>query len=626
MGIRFAAGILSLATLAAAQQSAPAAPPPASSSSCSGTAAYSPCEMVFDLNAADAAKFPDPYRTVQLSVNFRSPQGHSYVLPAFWDGGLRLVVRFAPIEAGQWDFLVTSNVETWNEKTGNFTATASDSKGFIHPAALHHWQYTEKAAGLDQGHLWMGVSEPRFAFVDDAAFHAMADARAAQKFTHLRGSILGDDTDPALFQGPDVPNVAFFQRLDQRVRYLNQKGLIADLVLVHRPADLLRYFPSKDQLRRFARYVAGRYDAMHVTWQLVDSFEGELNARALLKEFGTDLKEADPYQHPRTAGSQITSAPMLDDGWMNFAAYGSPDDSVASVEHQLFPVPFVGLNLGREDSGAGKHGPNDVDATTFRHRLWNATMDGLSPTYANTGSGAQYLDSPGAKEMSAWYDIMADTRYWEMEPYFDVDNGRALALEGVDYLIYIEKPGPLELSVENHSYDVFWINPANGESVRKKFSGMHFTMEPPDLSHDWILRVVRLSHLESMNKSWKFESRVDKDDNFIPIALQDIEANTAKVPFTIEQPTGDLSMSKPVTFSAKITHDTRATRFMMWEWTGDASAGAQGYRVLASSANATVQLPKDLTATYPATMHLRLYGMNANGKVYEVDTGCGLKK
>jgi hypothetical protein len=583
--------------------------------------------MVFELNDADAGKFPDPYRMVQLSINFRSPRQHSYVLPAFWDGARRLVVRFSPTEGGQWDYLVTSNVATWDGKTGSFTTAGSDAKGFIHPAALHHWAYTEKANGLDQGHLWMGVSEPRFAFLDDSAFRAVVDARAAQKFTHLRAPIFGQGSDPALFTGPDVPNVAFFQRLDQRIRYLNQKGLIADLVLIRRPGDLLRFFPTKDQLRRFASYLAGRYAAMNVTWQLVEGFEGELDARALLKEFGTDLKESDPYLHPRTAGAAITSAPLLDDGWMNFAAYGSADDSVGAVEHQLFPVPFVSLSFGREDSGAGKSGPADVDATTFRRRLWNATMDGQSVTYANTGSGPQYLDSPGAKAMSVWWDIMSATRYWEMEPYFEVDNGRGLALEGVDYLIYIEKPGPLELTVENHSYDVLWINPANGETIRKKFSGMHFTMEPPDRSHDWILRVARLSRIEGMNKSFKFESRMDKDEeNYLPISLQEVEANTPKVPFVIEQPTGDLSVSKPITVSAKITHDTRATRFMMWVWTGDASAGAQGYRVLSTSQNATVQLPSDLTATYPAAMHLRLYGMNANGKVYEVDTGCGLNK
>jgi hypothetical protein len=618
MGFRPAFAFLVLATAAVRAQTP--APP------CAGTPAYSSCDLVFELSDADAAKHPDPYRTVELAVNFRSPRQHSYVLPAFWDGGRRLVVRFSPVEAGDWDYLVTSNVAAWDGQQGHLTAAPSESKGFIHPAALHHWAYSEKANGLDQGHLWMGVSEPRFAFLDDTAFRAVADARAAQKFNHLRGPIFGQGSDPALFQGPDVPNVAFFQRLDQRVRYLNQKGLIADLVLVRRPGDLLRVCPTKDQLRRFARYVAGRYAALDVTWQAVEEFEGEVDARALLKDLGDALQQADPYQHPRTAGARITSSPLLADGWMSFVACGSADDSVPAVEHQLFPVPFVSLGAGREDSGAGKSGPGDADADTFRRRLWNATMDGAYVTYANTGSGPQFTDSPGAKAMTVWFDLMSATRHWELEPFFDIDNGRGLALEGVEYLIYIEKPGPFELTVEKHAYDVFWINPANGESIRRKFSGDHFTGEPPDRGHDWILHVVRLSRLESMNKSYKFESREDAEGNLLPIALQEVEANTAKVPFVIEQPAGDLPVAKPVAYSARVTRDSRATRSIMWLWTGEASGQGQGYRVLATSQKGTFTLPPDLAATFPAVMHLRLYGMNANGKVYEVDAGCGLTR
>ena len=619
MGFRLAVGFLALASAAVgAQTPTPAASP------CAGTPSYSACEMVFELGDADASKHPNPYATVELSVNFRSPRQHSYALPGFWDGGRRMVVRFSPTEVGEWDYLVTSNIAAWEGQKGSFTTAPSDSNGFIHPAALHHWAYSEKANGLDQGHLWMGVSEPRFAFLADGDFRAVVDARAVQKFNHMRAPIFGQGSDPALFQGPDVPNVAFFQRLDQRIRYLNQKGLIADLVLASRPGDLIRVFRAQDQLRRFTRYVAGRYAAMNVTWQAVEEFEGEVDARAVLKDFGAALKQADPYRHPRTSGARITSAPLLEDGWMDFAAYGSSNDAVGAVEHQLFPVPFVSLSVGREDSGAGKSGADDVDAATFRRRLWNATMDGQYVTYANTGSGAQYTDSPGAKAMTVWYELMAGARHWELEPFFDVDNGRGLALEGVEYLIYIEKPGPLELIVEKHSYDVFWINPANGESVRKKFSGDHFTGEPPDRAHEWLLHVVREGRLEGMNKTYKFESREDSQGDPLPIALQEVEANTPKVPFVIEQPTGDLSVSKPVPFSAKLTRESRATRSMMWVWTGEASGEGQGYRVLATSQKGTFPLPADLARSYPAVMHLRLYGMNANGKVYEVDAGCGL--
>jgi hypothetical protein len=127
-----------------------------------------------------------------------------------------------------------------------------------------------------------------------------------------------------------------------------------------------------------------------------------------------------------------------------------------------------------------------------------------------------------------------------------------------------------------------------------------------------------------MNKTYKFESREDSQGDPLPIALQEVEANTPKVPFVIEQPTGDLSVSKPVPFSAKLTRESRATRSMMWVWTGEASGEGQGYRVLATSQKGTFPLPADLARSYPAVMHLRLYGMNANGKVYEVDAGCGL--
>ena len=119
-----------------------------------------------------------------------------------------------------------------------------------------------------------------------------------------------------------------------------------------------------------------------------------------------------------------------------------------------------------------------------------------------------------------------------------------------------------------------------------------------------------------MAKSVKFSSR-DQD-----LVLQEIEANTPKVPFAIEQPTGDLSASKPNPFAAKITRATRATRAMRWLWMGDVAADHAGYRVLATAQQGTFRMPPGIAKTFPALMHVRLYGMNANGKVYELDAAC----
>ena len=58
-------------------------------------------------------------------------------------------------------------------------------------------------------------------------------------------------------------------------------------------------------------------------------------------------------------------------------------------------------------------------------------------------------------------------------------------------------------TVEKHGYDVAWFNPINGEWVKQKkeFKGEKFLGEPPDRTHDWVLRLSRESKKESMLKS-----------------------------------------------------------------------------------------------------------------------------
>ncbi|HWB84688.1 MAG TPA: tRNA (adenosine(37)-N6)-threonylcarbamoyltransferase complex dimerization subunit type 1 TsaB [Bryobacteraceae bacterium] len=611
--MRLALVLFALALTALRAQTPLAAPTPAPPQGpCANTPAYSPCELTFDLSEQDAAAYPTPYTSVELKVEFRSPRFHTYLMPGFWNGGRRMVVRFAPTEAGEWVYRVTSNIAAWEGQHGTFTAADSQAPGFIRTANVHHWAYTER----NLPHLWMGDTELRFAFIDDAAFRSIVDARAAQKFNHIRGLVLGGAQD-TVYTSPDTPNLAQFERLDQRVQYMNQKGITADLILAGAQGQLTRLFPTRQQRQRYLQYIVARYAALNVTWEGVEYFEDYPNGRALLKEMGTALKDLDPYQHPRTTGARITSAPLLDDGWMNFVSYSTADDNVGAVEHQLYAVPFVNLDFGHEDSGAGKSGANDIPTDEFRRRLWRATMDGESVTFANTGTDgsravdARYADSAGAKQMTVWFNFLSDTRYWELEPYFDVDGGRAVALEDAEYVVYVEKPGPVELLVEKHGYDVYWLNPITGETIKQKFKGDHFTGEPPDKSHDWVLHVVREGHVESMNKSYKFESR--------EILMQEIEQNSPRVPFQIVQPAGDLSAGKPATFEAKITRENRSTRTMMWLWIGEVAAEGQGYRVLSTGQKGTGEVPAGMAKNFPAVMNLRLYGMNANGKVYALD-------
>jgi hypothetical protein len=564
---------------------------------CAPTPAYSSCEIVFELSPADLASYANPYKTVELSAEFRSPRHRTFLLPAYWDGGQRMVIRFTPIEAGSWDFRVSSNIAAFEGKMGQFAATESESPGFVRVANVHHFATTAGAGNTP--HLWMGDTLMRLSSADDASFRQFIDTRAAQKFTHVRGSALGAPEDAAkAFPTPDEPDPGYFRQLDERIRYANQKGIIVDLLLAGGDNQLRKLFPDWEQRARYVRYLIARYAGLNITWGGVENFEDYEDGRDLLKEIGLLLKKEDPYQHLRSTGTRATSAPLLDDGWMDFVTQESADDAVGAIEHQLYPVPFVNMAF------AGK--PN-ATGDALRHRLWNAAMNGQYVTAAG-------VDEAGAAQMKSWFTFFADNRHWELEPYFDVDGGRAVALEGVEYILYVEKPsGPVEVLLEKHGYDVEWLNPASGETEKlKNVKTERFATEPPDRTHDWVLHLSREGHKEGMLRSYKFESR--------RILMQDVEVSANKVPFQIVQPAGDtISLHAATPYTVKLTRETHATRSMLYLWTGEIANELQGYRVVGTGDKGNFQISANMAKHYPAVFHLRLFGMNANGKVYSAD-------
>jgi hypothetical protein len=536
--------------------------------------------MTFELSSSDLAAHRNPYADIQLQVEFKSPRFHTYAMPAFWDGGRKMTIRFAPTEAGQWSYHITSSLPAFDAKEGAFTAAASESPGYVKAANVHHWATDNKKA-----HLWMGYIDDRFAFDSAEELERKLNEAVENKFTHFRGSILGTAADgKRVYLGPDQPNTAYFDELDRRMLAIHKRGLTIDLILASDPAYVTRLFPDWQSRERFIRYVVARYAPFNLTWQGLEEFEEFANGRALLKELGLDLKKLDPYEHPRSSNAKITSAPLVADGWMDFIIEASTDDVVGSVEHQLYQVPFVGV--------------------TDAQHLWNSTMDGEYPEFRGEGVALCHH----------WFDFMADTRHWELEPYFDIDGGRAVALEEIEYVNYIEHPGaPIELSVEKHGYDVYWFNPATGEYLeQKKYRGEHFTGQVPDSSHPWVLLVGREGRKESMLKSVKFDSR--------DVPVQELETNPQKVPYAIVDPAGDtLPAGKPVHFSAKLTRETRATRSMMYLWTGEVAADGRGSRILGTGAPGTFVIPSSMAANFPAVLSIHLTALNANGKAYAAD-------
>jgi len=594
---------------------------------CARPETFRPCDLVFEFTPAEMSALKNPYLDLSLYAEVKSPRFKTYLLNAFQEKGNRFIIRFSPTEPGEWTWRLTSGIARLNNQTGSLTATDSGRPGFIQPANVHHWNYPEKL----QGHLWMGDTMYRFAHMDRPLMESTIDQRRQQKFNHVRGLVFPLQPEKHQpFLTPDQPNLEFFAELDARLNYINGVTMVVDLILGADQNQLADLFPTWQQRERYVKYMVARYSAFDITWEIVQEFEEYKNPRQFVREIGLALKKHDPYNHPRSTHTLATSANCADDGWMTHILYQSGDAALGAIEHQLFLLPQVNAEFGYEDSGAGKSHAHHVDSDTFRRRLWNAAMSGQYPDFGNTGSyggrkipvSGKYLDSPGARAMTIWYDFFANTRFWELEPYFDVDGGRALALirdfgeedrEAVEYIVYVEKPRLVEVRVIRHTYNVYWVNPITGERTGgKEWKGESFVSEPPDKTHDWVLHLSRDGKKRGLLKSYKFDSK--------PFLRQEIEPNWTRNPFTMVQPTADtFSLAKPVDFEVTLKRPTRGTRTMHYLWTAEVNTDGQGFRVVGVGEKGTLKIPANIATKLPAVLNLRLTGMNANGKIYQQD-------
>jgi hypothetical protein len=559
---------------------------------CPATPIYTPCDLVFDIPSAPAD------HVVELHAEFRSPAANTALVNAFWDGASKYVIRYTPTETGEHTYRLTSGLEAFNGKQGHFTASANDRKGWLRAANLHHFALVE--GNVLTPHLWMGAIVPGFASMDGAAWRAMVDARAGQHFNHV-GVVLIDDSVAAQFRSPD-----FFRAAEDKIRYSNSKGVIVNIAFFGPNGLMTRLLPAREDRQKWFVYALSRLAAFDVTWQGLEGWESYDTGRDLLKEIAEFEANLDPYKRTRSSRANITSAPLADDGWLRYRSYRTPDDQIGAIEQQVFQYPSV-----------NDFGWDAKDADTFRRRLWNATINGQYPDTVVPNEQA-------ANQMKIWYDFMDDTRHWELEPFFDSDQGRGLSLDGVEYVIYIEKPSvPVSVNVEPHGYDVEWFNPATGDHVKskEKNKGAVYTVTPPDSSHDWVLHISREGTKASMLKSYKFDSRDP------PLLLQETEGNPDKVPFEIVEPTTDtLSLGQSVHFAVKLKRRSKALDRMMYEWTAEVSVSERSYRVLGTGPDGTFRIPPGIAADYPAALHVRLLGMNGLGKVYVLDRNFTLNR
>lgn len=588
-----------------------AAAPAQDYETCTSVPVYEPCEIRLELSTAEAAEHPNPYSSITLRAEFRSPKGgRTKVMPAFWDGGRRFVLRFSPDYEGRWDFRIISNLGRLDKQTGSFQALAARTPGFIEVFNTRYFKYPL----TNTAHFWLGDSMLELGIVPWETFRAVVEKRAEQKFTHLRALVLGPpDTAVQVFKSPEEPWIEYFRELDRRVAYLHGLGFVTDLVLGGAAGELEKLFPRLRQRDRYIRYVCARYASYSVTWQGVLEWESYTSAAKLLEQLAASLDKYDPYSHPKATGAAVTSTALAADEWQDYFIQNRVARALASIEYETQLAPFVNTGVGI-----------DADADTARKQAWTVASRGHNISLSSGGRLADppSPDSPAAHQIALLGDFFAQTRYFDLQPHYRVVGGSALALQrvpyraenliGIEYIVYAEDPGLIELVIPKHEYSVSWYNPTDGAWLdqKKKFKGDRFRSRTPDDRHDWVLYVRREGKKKGYNKSFILESK--------KVRIRDVEHSPTELPFEIQLPdASELEAGREHEFNATLQKNTIAAKRMLWLWTVEVAGSGRGRRILGSTQSGTFLVPDGIAGSYPATLSVRLTGLDGAGRLFE---------
>ncbi|MHC4072367.1 MAG: apiosidase-like domain-containing protein [Planctomycetota bacterium] len=515
----------------------------------------------FEASFQAADTYKNPYTDLQASAVIQRPDGIKRTLALFWDGADSWKIRISPDLAGKWRFKVHSTDDGLDGQTGEFTSVPSKRKGSIRPMPgfAHHFSRQDGTPFL----LW---GDTGWALYQDAVseklnrkavFHYI-DERAGQGVNVIHSMLLQEagwgnrGGDPFESMAEETLNPAYWQEIDLRLQYLNEKGIIGGLVLAwgdkrKKEPYAWRLFPGVEARKRYARYIASRYSAYDVYFVVSGEWHAEIRTRANVTEqaireefieIGDALHEADVHNrmigiHPMTQRGSVREFNKA--SWMSFGDYQQnyrmlherilESRSTSSGQARPHPGPIVNSEYGyflRDSNFDGVVDKNNsFSADAMRHATWDIIMAGGYPV---TGYGTTYMGGNRDKGPFNVDDPRNDV--WEHQYHAaqrssdrQIRLGPArgpkrtlmcppettywlLAEQGEHYVAYVRdvtdkvtiKFGPDAVDLRRASL----FDPRTGEkkSVDKNtLLKDRYEWSPPD-SGDWVLHLARSAELD----------------------------------------------------------------------------------------------------------------------------------
>ncbi|TWT68789.1 DUF5060 domain-containing protein [Crateriforma conspicua] len=251
---------------------------------------------VLDIAFATATA-PQQANEIEIAADFTGPDGTEIAVDGFDDGDGRFVIRFTPTKPGSWTFNVRSSVAALDGKQGSLSVqpAGQDRKGGVVIAKDSPTRFE-----YENGERYYPIAfECDWLFALDAEnpddipqTRRFVDTLAENGFNQVVMNVFAYDVnwpkDDRLvkefdYGSPDVYpfgghnenpdhsrlNIEYFQRLDRVIDYLDQKGIVAHLMIYVWNKNV--NWPEADSQadNRYFDYVVRRYQAFpNMVWDI----------------------------------------------------------------------------------------------------------------------------------------------------------------------------------------------------------------------------------------------------------------------------------------------------------------------------------------------------------------------
>ncbi len=484
---------------------------------------------------------------LDFSATFTGPVNEKITLPGFWAGDNQWKIRFAPTHLGSWTWITASSNPELDGLTGSVVSVPSGNKGFIEASDQN--PYTFKYSDGTPYYMWgntgylllmQALEGPGVAFEytnpDDPSithtmttqdWHEFVDKSQEFGMNKIRFLVTmwnwGYDFGTRWFPWENCTvanpqfaafNQAYWEKLDEMVQYMQDQGMVAELIIFPDYAnwasdDPGMYYmtPADEQL--YMKFAAARYSAYsNVIWSMANEYFYNERARyggRVPDQWGRDvggyMAGIDPYRiygrllsiHNRTK----MTFNFMNDAW--------PTHFVVQVGPRITPRPTYQNHpsLWGNDSILKNWGYNkpvandeygycdniDVSRAAAREAAWGVAIGGGYGTYGewntdlswdpwamNTGSLLGFWnDDPSQGDLKVLLDFMQGIDYVSMSPNNALITAKPtvvyaymLANQGKEYVMYAAEGsgGSFTLTLKKGIYDAWWYNTTTGQVVQ----------------------------------------------------------------------------------------------------------------------------------------------------------------